>query len=56
MADVTVFAPPPIVVTVVSGSPPEDQSALVAQLQADNAALVQANTDLTQQVAALRTF
>lgn len=39
MADITIFKPADLVINVVDGDPPVDQSALVAQLQAENAAL-----------------
>lgn len=40
MADFVVYAVDPTQVEVRPGQPPVDQSALVAQLQAENAALV----------------
>lgn len=39
MAQVTVYADAGIVVDVLAGSPPVDQTALVAQLQSDKVAL-----------------
>lgn len=39
MADVTIFKSASVTVEVIDGNPPVDQSALVAQLQAANAAL-----------------
>ncbi len=39
MADVTIFKSANVTVEVIDGNPPVDQSALVAQLQAENAAL-----------------
>ena len=51
MADITIFKPADLVVNVVDGDPPQDQSALVAQLQAENAALKQAIENVKAAVA-----
>lgn len=38
MADITIYKPPGLVVDVIDGDPPADQSAQIAQLTADLAA------------------
>jgi hypothetical protein len=59
MADITIYVDldPSITLEVVRGAPPADQAALVAQLQADNAALTAeiavAKTDAAKVVADL---
>lgn len=39
MADITIYKPAALTIDVIEGDPPADQSALIAQLQADNATL-----------------
>jgi capsule polysaccharide export protein KpsE/RkpR len=39
MADITVYNDSGLTIDIVSGPPPEDQTGLVAQLQADKVAL-----------------
>ena len=39
MADITIYKPAALMLNVIDGDSPADQSALVAQLQADNATL-----------------
>lgn len=46
MADVTIYKPANVTLDVIDGTPPADQSALVAQLQAEVATLTAANAAL----------
>lgn len=50
MADITIYKPAALTLNVIDGEPPADQSALVAQLQADNATL-QAKIDAARTAA-----
>lgn len=44
MADITIYKPAPVTVVVIDGDPPVDQSAEVAALQAQVAALTTVDT------------
>lgn len=46
MADVTIYKPANVTAEVIDGDPPEDQSALIEQLQEENAQLQAANDQL----------
>jgi multidrug resistance efflux pump len=51
---ITIFKPSDVQVTVIDGDPPVDQSATVAQLQADLAAANAANATLQSRIDAAR--
>jgi len=51
MADITIYKPAGLQVVVVDGDPPVDQSALVAQLQADLSAMTAARDALAAKIA-----
>jgi multidrug resistance efflux pump len=51
---ITIFKPADVQVTVIDGDPPVDQSATVAQLQADLAAANAANATLQSRIDAAR--
>lgn len=53
MADITIYKPADIQLTVIDGDPPGDQSALVAQLQADLAAANSATSAVQTKLDAL---
>lgn len=52
MADITIYKPVGLEVVVIDGQPPVDQSALVAQLQNDLAAMTVARDALAAKIAA----
>lgn len=55
MADVTIYKPAAVTVSVVDGNPPPDQSATVASLQAQVATLTAQVVALQAKIAAAQT-
>jgi multidrug resistance efflux pump len=51
---ITIFKPADVIVTVIDGDPPVDQSTLVASLQADLAAANASNAQLQAKIDAVR--
>lgn len=54
MADITIYKPADVNVIIVNGDPPVDQTALVAQLQAEVASLTTTNAALQAKIDAAK--